>query len=189
MNTNTVPVWDIFVRFFHWSLVLAFIVAYATEDDVLFLHVWAGYFVAILLLSRIIWGLIGSKYARFTDFVTSPRKAVRYVFDALCLRARRYIGHNPAGGLMIITLIGSLALTVISGMAIYAVAEHAGPLAPVFTGSGETLEEFLEETHEFFANFALFLVFIHIVGVVLESLIHRENLVVAMINGKKREHE
>lgn len=188
MNTKSVvPVWDIFVRFFHWSLVLAFIVAYATEEDVLFLHVWAGYFIGVLLLARVVWGMVGSKHARFSDFVTSPIQAVRYVIDTFCLRAKRYIGHNPAGGLMIIMLIFSLAITVLTGLAIYGIAEHAGPFAAVFATSGDVMENIFEEVHEFFANFSLFLVFIHVAGVVLESLIHKENLVSAMINGKKRE--
>ena len=90
---------------------------------------------------------------------------------------------------MIVLLLLSLTTTVLSGMAIYAIEEQAGPMAGLFAGSGKWMEEVFEEGHEFFANFTLFLVLIHLAGVVVESLVHQENLVTAMINGKKRVSE
>ncbi|WP_455206756.1 cytochrome b/b6 domain-containing protein [Kaarinaea lacus] len=181
-----IRVWDPLVRWFHWTLVGAFLVAYLTEDDFLSLHVWAGYTIGVALLIRVLWGLVGTRHARFNDFVTSPTTALRYVKDTLALRAKRYLGHNPAGGLMIVVMIISLAITVVSGIALYGAAEQAGPLAASFTNSGELWEDILEGLHEFFANFTVFLVVVHLAGVIIESLIHKENLVASMINGFKR---
>ncbi len=183
-DTETIKVWDIFVRFFHWALVATFAVAYLTEDDFMTLHAWSGYAVGTLILLRILWGVVGTPYARFSDFVTSPAVALNYVKDTLMLRAKRYIGHNPAGGLMIVALLISLLLTTFTGVAVYAGEENAGPLAGI--AFFRRWDDAFEETHEFFANFTLFLVVIHVAGVVLESLIHRENLVSAMITGFKR---
>ncbi|WP_455222591.1 cytochrome b/b6 domain-containing protein [Kaarinaea lacus] len=189
-TSDQIRVWDPVVRGFHWILVSAFFIAYLTEDDLMTLHVWAGYIVGAAILIRILWGLVGTRHARFTDFVTSPKTALQYVKDTLAFRARRYIGHNPAGGLMIIVMLVSLVITVISGIAVYGAAEQAGPLAVTFAGSGKIWEDVLEEFHEFFANFTLFLVVIHVAGVVVESFIHKENLAASMINGFKRaEHD
>ena len=183
---NHIKVWDPLVRSFHWILVGAFFIAYLTEDDFLSLHVWSGYIVGIAIVIRILWGLVGTRHARFTDFVTSPKTAMRYVYDTLAMRAKRYIGHNPAGGLMIVVMILGLLVTVVSGIALYGVAEQAGPLAVSMGNGSELWEDMLEGIHEFFANFTLFLVAVHVAGVVIESLIHKENLVLSMINGFKR---
>jgi len=180
-----VRVWDPFVRIFHWGLVAAFAVAYVTEEDVLDLHVLAGYVVLGLIALRLVWGLIGTRHARFSDFTYSPAHIRAYLIDTLYLRAKRYLGHNPAGGAMIFLLLFSLLLTVLSGLAVYG-AEGSGPLVAWLAGSGEHVEHTLEEVHEFFANFTLFLVFVHVAGVIVESLIHRENLAAAMVHGYKR---
>lgn len=183
--TAQVKIWDISVRIFHWLLVSAFIVAYVTEDDFLSLHSWAGYLIGGLLVYRVIWGLIGSQHARFSDFVFSRRAILQYLKDTVRLRAPRYLGHNPAGGAMIIALLLSLTLTVTTGIALLGAEEQSGPLANLMAGSSEWWEDALEEVHEFFANFTLLLVFIHVGGVLLESLIHRENLTHSMITGRK----
>jgi len=183
---SQIKVWDPLIRLFHWSLVIAFAVAFVTEEDFLLPHVWAGYFVVLALLLRVIWGFIGTRHARFSDFVTSPMAAIRYGKDALMFRAKRYIGHNPAGGLMILIMLLSLLITTVSGVAVYGAGESAGPMAAVFSNSGETWEDALEAVHEFFANFTLFLVVIHLGGVLIESILHKENLVSAMFSGLKR---
>ena len=184
-NKNAVKVWDSFVRIFHWGLVSCFIVAYVTEDDFLSIHSLAGYILLGLLSLRLVWGFIGTHYARFSEFTYSLSSIRTFLTDTLYLRAKRYIGHNPAGGAMIFLLIASLLLTSFTGLAIYAAAEHAGPMVSMFTNSSEFTREALEETHEFFANFTLLLVLIHITGVILESFIHRENLAKAMVTGYK----
>ncbi len=185
-HENTVKVWDPFVRIFHWGLVVSFVVAYVTEEELLSIHTLAGYVLLGLLSLRLVWGFIGTRHARFSDFTYSLSSIRTFLTDTLYLRAKRYIGHNPAAGAMIFLLIVSLLLTSITGLAIYAAAEHAGPLAGWLTNSSEFTKDALEETHEFFANFTLFLVFIHIAGVIVESFIHRENLAKSMVTGYKR---
>lgn len=187
-HEKRVKVWDLFVRIFHWSMVTAFVVAYVTEEDVLSVHTLAGYIVLGLIILRLIWGFIGTPHARFVDFVYSPSSIWAFLTDTLYFRAKRYLGHNPAGGTMIFLLLISLLLTIFSGVAVYG-AENSGPLAVFLGESGEFMKEALEEVHEFFANFTLLLVFIHVGGVVVESLIHRENLAASMVHGYKRAEE
>ncbi len=183
---NQIKVWDPLVRIFHWTLVAAFTIAYLTEEDLLTVHVWAGYTVLALLLIRTGWGFIGTRHARFSDFVTRPATVIGYGAETLKMRAKRYIGHNPVGGAMIVLMLLSLTLTGLTGLGIYGAENHAGPLAGWFAGKGERWEGALEESHEFFANFTLALVFIHVAGVLVESFLHRENLVKAMVTGRKR---
>ncbi len=179
----SVRVWDPLVRVFHWSLVLFFLTAYLSEDDFESLHVWSGYTVAALLAFRLVWGLIGSRHARFSDFVKSPRKVMQYLRDIPGGRAKRYLGHNPAGGAMIVALLCFIAGTVIFGMATLGADEGAGPLAGSWLASFD--EHTLKEIHEFFANGTLMLVFLHVAGVIFSSIHHRENLARAMVNGRK----
>ena len=183
---NRIKVWDPVVRVFHWSLVLAFAVAYFTEEDTLGVHVAAGYTVLGLIVFRIFWGFIGTRYARFSSFLVRPAVVMGYVRDLVLLRARRYLGHNPAGGAMIVLLLLALLGTTISGLAVYGADQHAGPLAFWLSGIREVWEKGLEEWHEFFANFTVFLVAVHLLGVLVESLLHKENLVGAMFTGYKR---
>jgi len=178
-------VWDPLVRIFHWSLVSAFFIAYFTEDDLLDLHVYAGYVVAGLLVFRLIWGFVGSRHARFTNFVKRPREAWVYLKSIVGQHPRRYLGHNPAGGAMVIALLLSLVLVTISGIALYGIEESAGPLATSLSGTGEFWEDVVEEVHEFFSNATLALVFFHVLGVLIASLQHKENLVKSMVNGRK----
>jgi len=187
-HKKRVKVWDPFVRIFHWSLVTAFMVAYITEEDVLIVHPLAGYVVLGLIILRVIWGFVGTSHARFSDFTYSPSSIRIFLTDTLYLRAKRYLGHNPAGGAMIFLLLISILMTVFSGLAVYG-AENSGPLAVFLAGAGEFVREALEEVHEFFANFTLLMVFIHVGGVVVESLIHQENLAASMVHGYKRAKE
>ena len=182
---SQIKVWDSLVIFFHWSLVSAFFIAYITEEDFLLVHSWAGYLILALLSVRFIWGFIGTRYARFKDFVYSPENVIRFLKDTLRFRAKRYIGHNPAGGAMIILLMISLLITTISGVLLFGAEEHAGPVAHWFTSTGGFWGDALEELHEFFANFTLLLVIVHVIGVIVESIMHKENLVSAMITGFK----
>jgi cytochrome b len=180
-----IKVWDPLVRIFHWTLVVAFTIAFVTEEDFLGPHIWAGYLVMGLITVRIFWGFFGTYYARFSNFVYSPAVVKQYLKDTLSFRAKRYIGHNPAGGAMILLLIVSLIVTTVSGIVVYGL-EGEGPLMAYLSGFSEATEDLWEEVHEFFANFTVLLVLIHVGGVVFESLLHRENLVDAMISGNKR---
>jgi len=183
---NEIKVWDPLVRLFHWTLVGSFTIAMVSGDDFTLIHSWAGYTILSLLIIRIVWGVIGTRYARFTDFVKSPSVALHYIKDLLLMRAPRYVGHNPAGGLMIIALITSLLITSVMGLIILADEENAGPLAGRIDSFPHWLLELLEETHEAFAYFTLALVIMHVVGVFIEMIFHGENLIASMINGRKR---
>lgn len=185
-DNHGVRTWDLLIRLFHWTLVAAFFTAYLTEDDWMSLHVLAGYSVLGLLLFRLVWGVIGTRHARFTSFVCSPSKTLAYLKDAFAFRARRYLGHNPAGAAMIIALLFSLSATAVTGLALYGYAEFSGPLAGIMGGTPEWLGGSLEDAHEFFADFTLMLVVLHLAGVAVTSLQHRENLVRSMFTGIKQ---
>ncbi len=182
-DQERVYVWDPIVRIFHWTLLVAFTVAYFTEDDMLKVHVWAGYIVGALILVRVLWGFIGSPHARFADFLYAPATTLRYVRDLVFMRAPRYLGHSPGGGAMVIVLLLFLAATVVTGLIVYGGDQQAGPLAGMFT---RETGEGLEDVHELLANITLALVLAHIAAVVLASFEHRENLVRAMVTGYKR---
>ncbi len=182
-SASAIRVWDPLVRVFHWSLVLFFFLAYLTEDEFLTLHVWAGYTVALLVGFRLVWGLLGTRYARFTSFVRSPSTIIEYIRGMLKFRAPHYLGHNPAAGAMVIALLVSLVLVSVTGMSIIA-AEGQGPLAGTFFASLDA--EWMEEIHEFFANLTLLLVFLHVAGVVFSSFLEGQNLPRAMVTGYKK---
>ena len=215
-----VRVWDPFIRVFHWTVAIGFAVCFLTEDDQIGLHVWSGYLIALLLGLRILWGLVGPRAARFADFVYRPTKVFAYLADLVRFRAPRHLGHSPAGGAMVVALILSLAATCLTGAALYAVRDNAGPLAGVLgtgvlgagmsapdSGAGAVAPRSedvqknertgrgarqtrpgaaLKGVHELFANLTLALVIAHLAGVLLASIVHRENLVRAMITGRKR---
>ena len=167
---DQVYVWDPFVRLFHWSLVLGFTVAYLTEEP-LTVHVWAGYAVGLLIVARIVWGLVGSRHARFSDFVYNPSTTIGYLRDMLLVRAKRYIGHSPGGGAMVVLLLLFLTATVITGIVVYGGEHQAGPLAGMFSKeSGEAIEG----AHLVLANITLALVLAHIAAVILASFAHHE---------------
>ncbi|MCK4710820.1 MAG: cytochrome b/b6 domain-containing protein [Gammaproteobacteria bacterium] len=206
---NEVKVWDPLVRVFHWSLVLFFVISYVTGEDESSLHIYAGYIVLGLITFRVLWGIVGTKYARFSDFIYSPKEIIIYTKSFLNRSPKHYLGHNPLGGLMVLALLLTLFVVTVSGLKLYAVEEGLGPLA----GDGVTLissayadsdddhddeyehgesgeddeEEFWEEIHEGSTNFMLFLIFLHISGVLVSGRMHKENLVKAMITGKKIE--
>ncbi len=182
-SASTIRVWDPLVRVFHWSLALFFFVAYLTEDDFLTLHVWAGYTVALLVAFRLVWGVIGTRYARFASFVRSPATIIDYIKAMLKFRTPHYLGHNPAAGAMVIALLVSLVLVSLTGMSIIA-AEGQGPLAGTFFARFDA--EWMEEIHEFFSNLTLLLVLLHVAGVVFSSFLEGQNLPRAMVTGDKK---
>ena len=186
-SDSEVVVWDPLVRVFHWSLVASFTVAYLSgEGEMLDLHAWSGYIIGGLILFRLLWGMVGPRHARFADFVFTPATVLAYGRDLLRGQAQRYLGHNPLGGAMVIALLLMLTLATVTGIALYGATEAAGPLAGIMRGTSHGFGEALEEVHEFFSNLTLLLVALHIGGVLISSLLHRENLVRAMVTGRKR---
>jgi len=184
-NKDSIYVWDPLVRIFHWSLVAAYALAWATGDDWMRLHEFAGYTIAGLLAFRLAWGVVGTRHARFGDFVRPPGEVLRYLKQALLFRAPRAVGHNPAGGAMVVALLVTLLLTVITGVLALGGEEFRGPAAGLATLLGDSGSEFFEEAHEVLANLTLLLVFAHVAGVLLASFQHHENLVRAMVTGRK----
>lgn len=164
-------VWDAPVRVFHWLLVLSFAGAYLTAESERWrlLHVSLGYTMGGLVAFRILWGLWGTRHARFSSFVRGPAAVVRYVRSLLAGQPEHHVGHNPAGAVAIVLLLLSSIAIVASGWAIY--NDVGGKL--------------LEELHEGAANLMLAMVAVHVAGVVVSSWLHRENLVRAMVTGKK----
>ncbi len=183
---KTVRVWDPLVRIFHWTLVLSFAIAWVSADEFDTLHFWAGYTIAALVAFRVVWGVIGTRHARFTDFVYRLSTIKSYLIDLAALRPKHYVGHNPAGGLMVIILLLSLGLLTFTGMASVAI-DGIGPLAGTWVES--ISGHWMEDVHEVVANLVLAFVLFHIAGVLVSSLVHGENLVRAMINGKKEIEE
>lgn len=173
-NGATVPikVWDLPTRVFHWSLAASFAGAYITAESERWrdVHVLLGYTLAGLIAFRIIWGVIGSRYARFTSFVFPPSRVVAYVKSLLGGSPEHHVGHNPAGALAIFALLGLGLVTAASGFATY--QELGG--------------EWMEDLHEGAANAMLAVVAIHLAGVLVSSVLHRENLVRAMLTGSKQ---
>ncbi|MBM3565460.1 MAG: cytochrome B [Alphaproteobacteria bacterium] len=206
-KSGLIGVWDPFVRWGHWALAAAFLIAYVLEDEILVVHVWLGYLAGALVVARLGWGLVGPRHARFSDFVYPPRMVFAYLRDLLLFRARRYLGHSPAGGAMAVALWLGVLAAVGSGLAAYGAAGK-GPLtgafaaapAASFVQTGTDGDEgrkkrkspaakFWEEVHEVLASVTLALVVVHIGGVGWASLAHRENLPRAMWTGWKRAPE
>lgn len=181
-----IRVWDPLVRLFHWGLVLSFAVAYLVEDDWLPVHIVAGYLILGMLTFRLVWGLVGTRHARFNDFVRGPSTVFAYLKAMFAHQARRHIGHNPAGGAMVIALLLCLLATGLSGMAVYGYQEFMGPFAGLLSELPNSVGRGIEAVHEVLANLTMLLVATHIAGVLLASIQHRENLVHSMITGCKR---
>jgi len=167
-----VLVWDIPTRIFHWLLAGSFIGAFVTAESEMFraVHVALGYLLLALIGFRIVWGIVGTRYARFSAFAFAPSKVWAYLKSLLTATPQHYLGHNPAGSWAI---YGLLLLGVLAGATGYATYNEIGG-------------EWFEELHEALANTMLALVGVHIAGVVVSSLLHRENLVKSMINGYKQ---
>jgi cytochrome b len=164
-------------------LVAGFTIAYLTEDDLLAVHVWAGYVVGALIVARVIWGFVGPEHARFSDFVYGPVATFHYVRDLVLFKAERHVGHSPGGGAMVVALLVLIAATVVTGLIVYGGDQQAGPLAGIV--SKETGEAW-EEAHEVIANITLAFVLAHIAAVIFASFAFKENLARSMVTGYKR---
>lgn len=181
-----VKVWDVPVRLFHWSLVLSFAAAYLTAEYRFgFLHIWIGYFLCVLLLTRIVWGFAGNQYARFRTFVFSRAETISYLRAMLQGHPKPYLGHNPAGALMVFVLLGTLSLVFMSGLVTLAVIDFEGPVLFLINYVDDETSYMIRHVHEWLVNIALVLIPLHLLGVLVGSIQHKENLVRAMITGKK----
>lgn len=168
---RTQLVWDAPVRVFHWLMVLSFAGAYATADSERWrlVHVTLGYTMAGLVVFRILWGVVGTPHARFANFVRGPAAVLRYIQRLVQGQPEHHLGHNPVGALAIVGLLALALGVAASGYADY--ADLGG--------------DWLGELHELLANTMLTLVGLHVAGALVSSWLHRENLVAAMIDGRK----
>ena len=171
IDKSKVLVWDVPTRVFHWLLALSFTGAFLTAESERYrdVHVLLGYTVLALVAFRLLWGFFGTRYARFGSFAYGPQRVLSYVKSLLSGSPQHHVGHNPAGGWAI---YGLLALSVLAGVSGYATYNEMGG-------------HWMEDVHETLAYILLGLVFVHVAGVVLSSLFHRENLVRSMLNGYK----
>lgn len=171
MNTQPkVYVWDIVVRVFHWTTAVCFVMAYLLEDN-RDAHKFFGYVLMTGLIVRLVWGVVGTFHAKFWNFIPSPPKVIRYFIAMLRGKESRYIGHNPAGALMIVALIFALGTISATGW-MMGLDRYWG-------------EEAVENLHIQAVNGTFALIAIHISGVIYSSIKHRENLVRAMLTGWK----
>lgn len=165
-------VWDVPVRVFHWLFALSFAGAYITAetDQWRLVHVTLGYTAAALAVFRIVWGVAGTRYARFSSFVRGPRAVAGYLGSLWRGKPQHFVGHNPAGALTVVALL-LLALALgVTGWATYSAGDGGA----------------WEEVHEVIANLMLVVVIAHIAGVIVSSWLHHENLIGAMFTGNKR---
>lgn len=164
-------VWDLPTRVFHWLLAVSFAGAWITAESERWrdVHLTLGYTVGVLVLLRLVWGFAGSRYARFSSFVAGPRRVAAYLRSLVAGAPHRSAGHNPAGGWAILALIGLAVGVVATGLAVNA------DVAP----------RVLDDVHEALATAMLVVVGLHVAGVVVSSLAHRENLVASMVTGNK----
>lgn len=170
-----IRVWDRFVRAFHWALALSFALAWLSAQRWEAGHEAAGYVAGALALARVVWGFVGSPYARFAQFVRAPRIVLAYLQAIAARSEARFLGHNPAGGAMIVALLIGVAAASVTGW-----------MLTIDAFWGET---WTQRLHTLAAHGLLLLVLAHLLGVALASLRHRENLVRAMIFGDKRPPE
>ncbi len=169
---QSILVWDIPTRLFHWLLALSFVGAFVTAESerTRDLHLLFGYTLLGLIGFRLLWGLVGTRYARFRSFLFRPAAVRDYLVSLLTRHPKHYPGHNPAGSFAVFLLLGLGLLAGATGWAAY----------------NDTGGEWLEELHEGMANAMLLGVFVHVAGVVVSGLLHRENLVRAMVTGRKQ---
>jgi cytochrome b len=182
IDVSSPMVWDPLVRLCHWSLTGFFFVAYVVENDWPGMHSHAGYTVALLVAFRLIWGMIGPRHAKFSSFFVGPAKTFRYLGALARGKASASAGHDPAGAVMILLLLLGLLVTTVSGMILFAM-EGSGPLANTFV---ESLPgPLLVDIHHFASEATFWLVVVHVLGVLIMSFRNRQNLVRAMITGRK----
>jgi len=177
-SAEVVKVWDVPTRLFYWALVLSFTLAYFTaEFHIGFIHALIGYFLCGLLIARLVWGFIGSKYARFSSFVFSVEETLAYLRSIRQKQAIHYLGHNPAGALIVFTVLAVLLLILFSGLLTLAAIDFEGPLL-FMTGSFADVSSYLMyDMHGWLIDIALILIPLHLLGVAVGSIQHKENLV------------
>jgi cytochrome b len=169
-GARKIKVWDVPVRLFHWTFVILILAAWFSGEwrgERFAYHAYIGYAAGIVLFFRLLWGFVGSSYAKFSNFVYSPIATIKYGLSVLKMSPARYVGHNPLGGWMILLMIVVIGITIVTGI-----------LGPIWHD--------MEEVHEFLGeNIILLLIALHLIGVIADSILTRENLARAMVTGTK----
>ncbi|MDU0353725.1 cytochrome b/b6 domain-containing protein [Paraglaciecola aquimarina] len=180
---SSVKVWDSAIRLFHWAIVICVFGAWLTmENRWILAHEIFGYSLLSLIIFRLMWGLVGSTTAKFSHFITSPNKAIRYLQASLKLSAEHHSGHNPAGAWMVVVLLGLLLLQTLSGLYSNNDLGFTGPLAD---GISKQLSDWFTQLHAWNFNLILAAIWLHLVAVFFYVLVKKENLVKAMFTGEK----
>lgn len=188
-ETHGVMVWDRFIRMFHWTLAAGFVCAFISgEVGADALHVWLGYLLCVLLALRLYWGFRGSEYARFRSFFFSPGETLAYVRGMFAGQPKHYFGHNPAGALMVFAMLLLLILIILSGLLTLAAIDYEGPLLFLANRVSDEASYAFRDIHGLLPILGLVLAVLHLAGVAAGSIQHRENLVKAMLTGKKKTH-
>ncbi len=172
MREATVLVWDRFVRLFHWALLLLILLTFFSHGGLLSVHRFAGYAIGGLIAARLVWGFVGPPHARFVSFVPTPRSLAQYLAKSFRGKAPRSLGHNPAGGAMVVALLIVLISLTATGVMLD-------------TNSYRDYRP-LHAWHDGLSDVLLVLALIHVLGVLFTSVRDRENLVLAMLTGRKR---
>jgi cytochrome b len=177
-------IWDLPTRLFHWALAASFALAYITSEGDRWrsVHVFFGYLILGLVVFRLVWGFAGSHFSRFDSFWFSPKASLGYLKQVLSRTAPRHVGHNPTGSMAIYILLALAVVVGITGVLTLGGDEQQGLAAGFFSFSQIKL---IKKLHELFANGMLLVVFGHIAGVVVESVLHKENLARSMVTGFK----
>jgi cytochrome b len=178
-------IWDLPTRIFHWLLVVVFAVAYFSNRlgvDYFIYHLWSGYFLIILLFFRLLWGIFGTHHAKFSNFVRSPKASFSYLLDLIKGKSKSYPGHNPLGALMVLLLLTTLLIQVISGLFANDEIFNAGPL---YAYVSHEFSLWLTGIHKELFYWIFAAVVLHVIAVLFYWIVKKENLIKAMITGKK----
>ncbi|MBS1204742.1 MAG: cytochrome [Proteobacteria bacterium] len=189
MHNKQIKVWDLFIRVFHWTVVILFFCNYLLSDrGQLFqrgstLHIYAGYIIICFVLVRLIWGVIGSKNARFSSFIPSYTEFKEYTKKLLSGEHPYYEGHNPAGAVMIVCLLAGLLITGVTGW-LASISDSIDGWQAAIASATDIVP--WGDIHSFFANLTMLGAGIHITAVLAISYLTKENLVRTMISGYKK---
>lgn len=182
---NTLKVWDLPVRLFHWSLVILFIAAYVTNalgTNYFTYHLWSGYAIIVLVSFRILWGLVGTYHARFFNFVRNPLVTTKYALSVLRKKDKHYAGHNPLGAVMVIVLLLTILTQAVTGLFSN---DEIFNLGPLYGYISDELSLQLTSLHRQLFYWILGAVVLHILAVFAHVFFKRENIIKAMFSGEK----
>jgi len=184
-----IMIWDWPVRLLHWLMVLLFtglIVTGKGDGDYMDWHFYMGYGLSAVIIARVLYGVLGSEYARFKQFLYQPKTVLRYAKGLLAGNAKHYLGHNPVGGLMVVALL--LALTLQWGSGLF-ISDEIFLFGPFYGAISDDWTERLGAIHHSLPDILLILVAVHILAVLYHEIRFKERLVAAMLHGKKATHE